>query len=68
MAISDIVKGAGERQLRELAEAGIRAKQALRGVRETACGLGRPQIRNRAGAGTPTLPSKARSTFSCWIQ
>ena len=36
MAISDIVKGAGERQLRELAEAGIRAKQALRGVRETA--------------------------------
>jgi len=36
MAISDIVKNAGERQLRELAEAGVRAKQALRGVRETA--------------------------------
>ena len=36
MAISDIVKGAGERQLRELAEAGIRAKQELRGVREHA--------------------------------
>lgn len=35
MAISDIVKGAGERQLRERAEAGIRVKQALRGVRET---------------------------------
>lgn len=36
MAISDIVKGAGERQLRELAEAGIRAKAALKGVREHA--------------------------------
>ena len=36
MAISDIVKGAGERQLRELAEAGLRAKHALRGVREQA--------------------------------
>ena len=36
MAISDIVKNAGERQLRELAEAGVRAKQALRGVREHA--------------------------------
>jgi hypothetical protein len=30
MAISDIVKNAGERPLRELAEAGVRAKQALR--------------------------------------
>jgi len=36
MAISDIIKGAGERQLRELAEAGIRAKQTLKGVRERA--------------------------------
>jgi len=36
MAISDIVKNAGERQLRELAEAGVREKQALRGVREHA--------------------------------
>lgn len=36
MAISEIVRGAGERQLRELAEAGLRAKQALRGVREQA--------------------------------
>src|ERR1041385_6483034 len=36
MAISDIVKNAGERQLRELAEAGVRARQALRGGRERA--------------------------------
>ena len=45
MAISDIVKGAGERQLRELAEAGLRAKTVWPPARVRSSSATAPVIR-----------------------